>query len=135
RSLDQVKTALSSLASYSYGFDGEAEDFSVDIESQIVIGGLGQGWNRLINNESIPGIAKGDDLSDTSVQLKITLKTRDPVRSPYINFVRMDFESGYNASGRWESPVFDISQVGKAAQTMISWINDSIPSGTNVQIY
>ena len=135
RSLDQVKTALSSLASYSYGFDGEAEDFLVDIESQIVIGGLGQGWSRLINNESIPGIAKGDDLSDTSVQLKITLKTRDPGRSPYINFVRMDFESGYNASGRWESPVFDISQVGKAAQTMISWINDSIPSGTNAQIY
>jgi predicted phage tail component-like protein len=134
QSLSTVKTALSSVTTFVSNFSGASTDYTVTFESQLRINGVTQGWNTVTNNGSITGISKGTDLSTTDVQFRITLKSKDPGRSPSVDYLQAVVNSGYNASGYWESTPVNISNVKKAGSTLISWVNQSLPAGTSVTV-
>src|SRR5690606_15861593 len=70
---------------------------------------------------AIPGLNPGDNVENVEVQFRITLQTLDPGAITYISRMDVSVISGYYPDGYFESNPIDISQVGKAAATSITW--------------
>ena len=139
--LSQVGTAQGATLNWAYGFTGSnPDDFQIDIEYQID----GGSWQPISDNGNtpfmeggapIPEIAKGDDLTGKTIKLRAILKSRDPLYWPYLERLRLSIPSAYHTSGYWDSEPVDLSPVGRARQSFISWVADSVPAGTSVKIY
>jgi len=139
--LSQVGTAQGATLNWAYGFTGSnPDDFQIDIEYQID----GGSWQPISDNGDspfmeggapIPEIAKGDDLTGKTIKLRAILKSRDPLYWPYLERLHLSIPSAYHTSGYWDSEPVDLSPVGRARQSFISWVADSVPAGTSVKIY
>ncbi|MBA4542004.1 phage tail family protein [Thermoactinomyces daqus] len=78
---------------------------------------------------------KGADLTNKWVRWRTTQSIKDSGDAPWLRDITISLTSGYVASGSYESPVVDISQVGKAASTLQNWTMFSTqPPGTTVTL-
>lgn len=107
---------------------------------QLRIDGIEQEWQVLHEDYEIgsfsfqiPELAKGTDLTGKEIRFKFVVYTAEPW-STDIKFLELQAISTYHTFGTWESSILDISQVGKAASTEISWVNESVPAETSVKV-
>ncbi|MCS1350326.1 distal tail protein Dit [Mechercharimyces sp. CAU 1602] len=117
----------------SYPAPFSADDYTITWESQLKIGGAEQGWKDF-DKDNIVGLSKGDDVSNVEVCFRITLKSRDSCFSPRIYRAEYTLYSGYETAGYRESAPIDISQVGKASRTELTWFVSDEPTGTSAKV-
>lgn len=142
--LSDVGTIESAFAEWEVGYTGDIPSFVYsDILYQLRIDGVEQDWKILHEgydtgtfSVDIPDLPKGTDASSIEIRLQAELHSFDPVWKTYLNYLRMAVIPAYHTSGHRDSPeITGIRQVGKAAQTSVSWnINDQ-PTGTSVKVY
>src|SRR5690606_19302876 len=112
----------SSLLDLSASYSGEdIDDANLYIEAKLIIDGVEQDWVSFDYDLAIPGLDPGDNVENVEVQFRITLQTLDPGAITYISRMDVSVISGYYPDGYFESNPIDISQVGKAAATSITW--------------
>ena len=142
-SLAQVKGVETASLSWFYEYTNtNLDDAGISIDYQLRVNGVEQGWKTLFNDatqegditQTIPDLPNGTNVMNTEIKLRIVLSSRSPFDFPYVDYLRLYVKSGYSPAGSWESPVLDISQVGKAATTSISWVSHSVPTGTSVKV-
>lgn len=104
------------------------------VEYQLDDNGTIGNYTEVNSGDSIPGITKGKNLSGVKYRKKFNLQTMDPTSIVYLDNWTDKILSGYLTSGYRESAALNINQVGKAASTSISWVNQSIPAGTSVKV-
>src|SRR5690606_17992537 len=110
------------------------EDSDYLIEYQLRTGGTPQGsWTGLNINPAVEGafsqsnfmsgdLSKGDPASGVEIKLRVTLRTRDPSSWPFLEYLRLYVKSGYHKTGTYTSPVFDVSVVGTAIDSLLTGI-------------
>src|SRR5690606_40343015 len=142
--LSDVGTIESAFAEWEVGYTGDIPSFVYsDILYQLRIDGVEQGWKILHEgygtgafSVDIPDLPKGTDASSIEIRLQAELHSFDPVWQTYLNYLRMAVIPAYHTSGHRDSPeITGIRQVGKAAQTSVSWNIDDQPTGTSVKVY
>jgi len=121
-SLSAARTVGTSLLDASASYSGEdIDDANLYIEAKLIIDGIEQDWVSFDYDLAIPGLNPGDNVENVEVQFRITLQTLDPGAITYISRMDVSVISGYYPDGYFESNPIDISQVGKAAATSITW--------------
>lgn len=118
-------------ASYSSTID-DSDEAIVFVQYRLKVNGIEQDWVMWTpdTREIFP---KGTDVRNTQIKFKLLLYLRDPGGIVRVNYLWIDLKGSYYPSGYWESQALDISQVGKAASSLISWTNQ-IPEGTSVKV-
>src|SRR5690606_6539716 len=118
-------------ASYSSTID-DSDEAIVFVEYRLKVHGIEQDWARWTpdTREIFP---KGTDVRNRQIKFKLLLYLRDPGGIVRVNYLWIDLKGSYYPSGYWESQALDISQVGKAASSLISWTNQ-ISEGTSVKV-
>ncbi|OYD06077.1 distal tail protein Dit, partial [Paludifilum halophilum] len=128
------------LASSSYSrriVATEAYDYSTSAYSGLSTDG-GDTWNETeLSSESgsIPGFSKGDDVTGYDWRFRWTMTSRDSIDSVYLDSFDADFVSGRHPSGYRDSPVINLSQVGRAATSSFSWTVKTFPPGSTITPY
>ncbi|SFJ83353.1 distal tail protein Dit [Thermoflavimicrobium dichotomicum] len=138
-SLGSVVSVLSSSLNYEWSAVTATTDpnsQSVLVEVRTFDGTTWSQWFPVESGQAIPGLTKGSTWGTNSkLEYKISLITTDPGFSPAVTDLSIDIISGYQPNGTWESESVSLSQVGRAASTLIGWVNKNIPSGTTARYY
>ncbi len=83
----------------------------------------------------IPGLAKGANISNARVKIKISLSTSDDTVTPALSDLAVEVKSAYESEGGGllTGDVLDLSRVGVVADSHISW-QQSKPANTNIRV-
>lgn len=88
-------------------------------------------WVEAANGGPIPGITQSTDLSNASFQYRVELATDDVAVTPSVDTLSLSFTAGYKPSQTFTLSPVDVSSVGTAVGSVLSWV-ESKPTSTSV---
>lgn len=126
-SISAVGTVLDSFIDWDADVPGNC---SLDIQASI---NGGANYFSCTKEASIPTCLPGTNMAGKSLLVKAVLTANNANVTPTLRGVGWNVVSAYSAAGTRISQALDLSPVGRAGSTSVSW-NADVPSGTTLGV-